>query len=172
MSTSGNDVIGVFENHTAAEDAVRKLQREGFDMRQLSIIGKGYHTTDHVVGFYTTGDRLKSWGGIGAFWGGIWGLFLGGAFFWVPGIGPLALAGPLVQMLVTALEGAAVVGGAGVLAGALASIGISKDKALKYQSDIGADRFVLIAHGDAKQIEHARELLQRADATAVAAAAA
>jgi len=58
MST--NDVIGVFENHTAAEDAVRKLQREGFDMRQLSIIGKGYHTTDHVVGFYTTGDRLKS----------------------------------------------------------------------------------------------------------------
>jgi len=109
---------------------------------------------------------------MGAFWGGIWGLFLGAAFFWVPGIGPLALAGPLVQMLVSALEGAAVVGGAGVLVGALASIGIPKDRALKYQSDIAADRFALVAHGDAKQIEHARDLLQRADATAAAAAAA
>ena len=98
-------VVGVFDNHSAAEEAVRKLQRDGFDMRRLSIIGKGYHKDEQVVGFYTTGDRMKTWGGIGAFWGSVWGLLIGAAFVWIPGFGPLAVAGPLANLLVTALGG-------------------------------------------------------------------
>jgi hypothetical protein len=160
MNTS--TVIGVFDNHGAAEYAIRKLQRGGFDMRRLSIIGKGYHKDEQVVGFYTTGDRVKTWGGIGVFWGGLWGLLFGAAFIWVPGFGPLGVAGPLAQMLVTALEGAALVGGAGVVAAALASIGVPKDEILKYQTEVAADRFLLVAHGGAEQVARARELLRDA----------
>ena len=43
------------------------------------------------------------------FWGGIWALLLGSAFFWVPGLGPLLVAGPLVAWIVGALETAAVI---------------------------------------------------------------
>ena len=42
-------------------------------MKMLSIVGKDYHTEEHVVGYYTTGDRMLYWGKPGAFWGGFWG---------------------------------------------------------------------------------------------------
>jgi hypothetical protein len=55
-------VVGIFATHTEAEDAVKKLERGGFDMKKLSILGKDYHSEDHVVGYYNTGDRMKAWG--------------------------------------------------------------------------------------------------------------
>ena len=105
-----NSVVAVFESHDQAEEAIRELQKDGFDMKKLSIVGKDYHTEEHVVGYYTTGDRMPYWGKLGAFWGGFWGgcWGLGSAFFWVPGIGQLLVAGPLVMWIVGALEGAAV----------------------------------------------------------------
>ena len=59
----------VFNTHVEAEDAIQSLNRAGFDVKKLSLIGKGYHSEEHPMGFYTTGDRIKSWGGLGAFWG-------------------------------------------------------------------------------------------------------
>src|SRR6202451_4584374 len=127
MLSKTNSVVAVFDEHAEAEEAVRELQKDGFDMKQLSIVGKDYHTEEHVVGYYTACDRMTYWGTLGAFWGGIWGLLFGSAFFWVPGIGPLLVAGPLVAWIVGALEGAAVVGGLSALGAALASIGIPKN---------------------------------------------
>ena len=94
-----NSVVAVFESHDKAEDAVRELQKSGFDMKKLSIVGRDYHTDEHVVGYYNAGDRMKYWGKLGAFWGGFWGLLFGSAFFWVPGIGPLLVAGPLAAAI-------------------------------------------------------------------------
>ena len=28
-------------------------------MKKLSIVGKDYHTEDHVIGFYNAGDRMR-----------------------------------------------------------------------------------------------------------------
>ena len=57
-----NAVVGVFKTHTEAETSIKELQRSGFDMKKLSIVGKDYHTEEHVVGYYNTGDRIKVWG--------------------------------------------------------------------------------------------------------------
>jgi len=131
-------------------------------MQQLSIIGKGYHSEEHPVGFYTLGDRIKSWGGLGAFWGALWGMLLGAAFFWVPGIGPLGVAGPFVHILVGGAEGAAVVGGASVLGAALVSLGVPKDSVIKYESSLRADRFLLIVNGSGEVIDRT-ETIDTAD---------
>jgi uncharacterized membrane protein len=82
-----NSVVAVFANHQAAEAAVKQLTEAGFEMKHLSVVGKGYHTDEKVVGFYNTGDRVKFWGGRGAFWGGFWGLFFGGLFMTIPLVG-------------------------------------------------------------------------------------
>jgi hypothetical protein len=37
------------------------LRGGGFPLRRLSIIGKGYHSEEKPTGFYTTGDRVKTW---------------------------------------------------------------------------------------------------------------
>jgi len=42
-------------------------------MKKLSIVGKDYHAEEHVLGYYNTGDRIKYWGKLGAFWGRILG---------------------------------------------------------------------------------------------------
>jgi len=105
-----NAVVGIYNSHTEAEASIKELQRSGFDMKKLSIVGKDYHTEEHVVGYYNVGDRMKVWGKLGAFWGGFWGLLFGSAFFFIPGIGPLIVFGPLVGWIVGALEGAVVVG--------------------------------------------------------------
>ena len=99
-------VVALYDTHEKAEQAVRELQRSGFDMKKLSIVGKDYQTDEDVVGYYNTGDRMKAWGKTGAFWGGLWGLMFGSAFFLIPGIGPLLAAGPLVGWIVGALESA------------------------------------------------------------------
>ena len=104
-----NAVVAVYGTHIEAEGAVKELQRAGIDMQTLSIVGKDSHTDEHVVGYYNTGDRMKYWGKTGAFWGGFWGMLFGSAFFAIPGIGPVLVAGPLVAWIVGALEGAAVV---------------------------------------------------------------
>lgn len=154
-----NNVIAVYDSHAQAEEALQKLSSEGFDIKKVSIIGKGYHSEEKVVGYYTTGDRMKSWGAMGAFWGGLWGLLLGAGFFLIPGVGPVLIGGPFLAALVGALESAAVVGGLSALAAALVSMGIPKDKALKYEADLRADKYLLVVHGTAEEVERARSIL-------------
>src|ERR1017187_10385168 len=91
-----NAVVAIYDSHSQAEEAVKELQKSGVDMKKLSIVGKDYHTDEQVVGYYNTGDRMKYWGKLGAFWGGIWGMLFGSAFFAIPGIGPILEIGPLV----------------------------------------------------------------------------
>ena len=161
MMSNTNSVVAVFGSHDQAEDAIRELQKDGFDMKKLSIVGKDYHTEEHVVGYYTTGDRMLYWGKLGAFWGGFWGLLFGSAFFWVPGIGPLVVAGPLVTWIVGALEGAVVTGGITALGAGLYSIGIPKNSVLQYETAVKNDKLLLIAHGTADEVERAKDLLHQ-----------
>jgi hypothetical protein len=153
--------VAIYPSHTGAEAAVKELQQSGFDMKKLSIVGRDYHTDEHVVGYYNTGDRMKYWGKLGAFWGGFWGLLFGAGFFWIPGLGQLLVAGPLVAWIVGALEGAAVVGGLSALGAGLYSLGMPKDSILRYERAVKADKFLLIAHGSPDEITHAKEILNR-----------
>jgi len=156
-------VVATFHTHIQAEAAVKELQRSGFDMKKLSIVGKDYHTDEHVVGYYNTGDRMKYWGKLGAFWGGLWGILFGAAFFWVPGIGPLLVAGPLSSAIIGGLEGAVVVGGLSALGAGLFSIGIPKNSIVKYETAIKGDKYLLVAHGTADEVRKAADVLRASD---------
>src|SRR5215831_7575778 len=159
--TEMNSIVALYDTHAEAEAAVRELQRANFDMKQLSIIGKDYHTEEHVVGYYNAGDRMRYWGKMGAFWGGLWGFLIGAALFVIPGIGPVLVAGPVVGWIVGALEGAVVAGGLSAIGAALYSIGIPKDSILKYDVALKANQFLLVGHGTADEIAKAREILAR-----------
>ena len=156
-----NSVVAVFSSHDGAEAAVRELQKNGFDMKNLSIVGQDYHTEEHVVGYYSTGDRMLYWGKLGAFWGGFWGLLLGSAFFWVPGIGHLLVAGPLAVWIVGALENAALTGGLTALGAGLYSIGIPKNSVLQYETEVKNGKLLLVAHGTPAEVERAKNILDQ-----------
>lgn len=158
-----SNCVAVFDRHTDAEAALRDLQANGFDMRKLSVVGRDYHTEEHAVGFYNTGDRVKYWGKLGAFWGAIFGILFAPAFFWIPGVGPILTGGLIGSIIMGSLEGAAagaaLGGGASALAAALSSIGIPKDSVIRYEAEVKADHFLLIVTGTPEEVEHARNLL-------------
>ena len=162
-------VVAVYNSHTDAEASIKELERAGFDMKKLSIVGKDYHTEEHVIGYYNTGDRMKVWGKLGAFWGGFWGLLFGSALFLIPGIGPVVVFGPLVGWIAGALEGAVVVGGLSALGAGLYSIGIPKDSIMQYETALKSDKFLVIAHGTADEVARAKSILETTGAHQVAA---
>jgi hypothetical protein len=153
-------VVGIYRTHTDAEAAVKELQRSQFDMKQLSIVSRGYHTEEHVLGFYNISGRMSVWGKQGAFWAGLWSLMFGSALFVIPGIGPVLVFGPLVAWIVGALENAAVVGGLSALGAALYSIGIPKDSVVQYETAIKADEFVVLAYGILEEVAKAKSILE------------
>jgi len=154
-----DSVVAVFEDHQAAETAVKKLTDAGFAMKQLSVVGKGYHTDEKVVGFYNTGDRVKFWGTRGAFWGGFWGLFFGGLFMTIPLVGHVVILGYLATVAVSAVENAVLVGGLSALGAAIYSLGVPKDSVLQYETAVKADGFLVMAHGTSAEVVRAKAIL-------------
>ena len=162
-----NSVVAIFDSHSDAEAAIDVLRKGGVDVTTLSIVGRDYHTKEQVVGYYNAGDRMKSWGKLGAFWGGLWGLLMGAAVLVIPGLGPVVVAGPFAAVLIGALESAVAVGGAGVIGAALYSLGIPKNSVLRYEDALTAEQFLLLLRGTADQVTRAHELLRTTRATTV-----
>jgi hypothetical protein len=71
------------------------------------------------------------------------------------------MAGPLVATLVSALEGAVVVGGLSALGAALTLIGVPKDQVIKYETALKVDKYLLVVHGNAHVQEEARNALEQ-----------
>jgi len=161
MTTSNADLgIAVYNTHNEAEAAIKALTFAGFDMKKVSIIGKDYHTEEHVVGFLNAGDRAKIFGKYGAFWGGLMGILFGSALMFIPVVGHVIVLGPLAATIFGGVEGAALVGGVSALVGALMAVGIPKDSVLRYETELKADKFMLIVHGSTEEIAQAKELLK------------
>lgn len=154
-----NAVIATYSNHEAADAAVKKLTTAGFEFKNLSIIGKGFHSEETAVGFYTVGDRVKFWGARGAFWGGLWGMFFGGVLMTVPLVGQVVVLGYLASMVVSAIEGAVMIGGLSAFGAAVVSAGFPKDSVVKYETALRSDGFIVMVHGEAEEISRAHMLL-------------
>jgi len=162
-------VIATFDDHHKVDAAVHKLMDGGFDMKNFSVVGKGYHTEEKIVGFYNIADRMKLWGKYGAFWGGLWGLLFGGVFLALPVVGPVVVLGHLgvviVSLIEGAVEGAVVVGSLTAIGAALFNYGVPKDSVIKYEAAVKANGFLVVAHGPADEMARARAILQASGPT-------
>ncbi len=143
-------VVAVYVTEADLTTAIKYLEHERYDMASISVLGTGMSQERHVIGFETQRNHAARW----AKWGGLWG-WIFGAFILVPGVGHVAVGGYLLFMLVTTGLGAT----GGALSGALTSIGIPKDGIPVYESDLRAERFLVIAHGTSGEVDRARTLL-------------
>ena len=106
-------VIGVYDTLLKTEEAVRQLDRQGFPIIQVSILGQLAETTREVQGYLTIDDPAKKGMSAGALATGLVGLLAGAVSIWVPGFGHMLVAGPLAAALLGLLGGME-----GVIAGA------------------------------------------------------
>jgi hypothetical protein len=83
----------------------------------------------------------------------------GSGLFFIPGLGPILAAGPIVAWIVAGLEGAVVLGGVSAIGAGLVSIGIPKDSVLKYDVALKTDKYVLVVHGTPEEVEKAKDII-------------
>lgn len=156
---SEQSVVGVYSSMEQVEDAVRKLDKGGFPITQVSVIAKDLESEKQVHGYVSAGDVAKRGAASGAWFGGLFGLLVGSAFIWVPGFGPLMVAGAFAAALLGTVEGAAAGAVGGALLGALAGWGVSKRHIVKYEQDVRSGKYLVIAHGSAAEADKARGIL-------------
>jgi hypothetical protein len=152
-------VVGVYDALSKAEDAVRTLGRSGFPIEQVSILAQDLQSEKEVHGYVTSGDVACGAAGTGAWLGGLFGVLFGAAFLWVPGFGPLLVAGPLAAAFLGGIEGAAAGAAGGGLLGALVGWGVSRKHILKYEEHLRGGKYLLVAHGSSDEVERARTAL-------------
>jgi uncharacterized protein (TIGR02271 family) len=129
-------VVGLFDDFSEAQAAVRDLVDAGIPRENISI------AANDVKGEYVAGDTddagsAAASGAVtgatgGAIVGGLGGLLLGLGVFAIPGLGPIVAAGPLVATLTGAGIGAA----AGGLIGALTGMGVPEEEAGYYAEGV------------------------------------
>ena len=170
-------LVALFDRHQEAERSVRLLVERDFPMDMLSVLGKGESGGDDPLGLYysSVGDRMKGWGKMGAFWGGLWGLLTGAAGLFVfPGIGPVLAAGPVVEAIAAALAGAGLGGSA--MAGAAAASqftvamhrsGVPEEKLEMLQDAIEQGHYLLMLRLDEEEAGKWQTLLAQNGASMV-----
>ena len=71
-----NSVVAVYPDRFAAERAVRQLHEAGFDLGELSIVGRDFQETEEPHGLVSRGDYVKAGVETGSLFGGLFGLCL------------------------------------------------------------------------------------------------
>jgi hypothetical protein len=156
FTTTNQAVVASYRDHSDAEDAVRLLARCGLPVNTISIIGRRFETHEDIQGFYTPTDAAYAGAGEGAWYGGIFGLFMGAAGYFVfPSIGALMVLGPLAGFIAGSIAGA----GIGALVSGFAAAGIPKDHALKYQEIVQAGEHLVVVHGSEARCAKAHQVL-------------
>jgi uncharacterized membrane protein len=147
-------IIGVYESHDKAVEALQELQKAGYDSKQLSIVGKADLVNDHIhVKSHHTVERAEVGVGIAA--GTVLGVLTGVGIFAIPGLGFFYGAGATVGAI-AGIDFGLIAGG---VTAAFTNMGIDEANAVKYEKHLNEGKFLVFAQGDEKQIKHAKEVL-------------
>ena len=153
-----NTIVGVYESHDKAVEAVKTLEDSGYAHKNVSLVSKAEMINDHIhVKSEHTVEKAEVGVGIAA--GSVIGILTGIGIFAIPGLGFLYGAGALVGAI-AGLDFGLLGGG---LVSILTSIGIDKALAAKYEKHLNEGKYLVFVQGDEDQVKHAHQLLHTLD---------
>lgn len=137
-------MLGIFSNREMAENAIAQLEKENYEVKNMSIIMKDGEESKRLANNTgaNVGSGVATGAATGAVLGGIAGILIGIGAIAIPGIGALLVGGPLAAAL--GLTGVAATTTTGVIAGALTggivgglvSLGVPEERARTYEEKI------------------------------------
>ncbi|QGT99600.1 hypothetical protein SYNTR_1007 [Candidatus Syntrophocurvum alkaliphilum] len=145
-------LIGYFEEHSSAEEAVKELRDGGFTENEISIIAREGEGGGGQEGGGYDDQNLTDGTLTGGAIGGIAGLALGAGALLIPGIGPILAAGPLGGVLAGAVTGG--------VAGGLIDYGIPEERSEHYESKVEEGKVLVVLETDENTAERAAETLK------------
>jgi hypothetical protein len=162
-------VIAVIDDCGEVEALIEEFVRCGVDMRMVSVVGPVPAPREGSAGFYTLGERIRTWGSIGALWGTLWRVLIGAAVFWVPGLGQIGAAGPFVESLADDVEGETDDPAASgrVLARLLSGIGVTEGGIAGFEAALRSGQYLIITRGPPQEMEAVKCILVHSAAAAV-----
>lgn len=134
-----------------AEDAVKKLKKSGCDITKFSIIGKDCYTEQNVLGYFNIYDKMEKWSTTGLFAIGLAGLLFGLLFIFNFTASLPYFRIPIIYTCAAILLGATL---------PLIGMGFSKEKNIKYKTEVKARKYVLVAQETNTKIEMIRNILE------------
>ena len=137
-TTQRETVVGLFQGRDQARNAIDALKEAGFTAGDISLLSPNREETRELA--TETGTRAGEGAGkgvvTGGVLGGLGGVLVGIGALAIPGVGPFIAAGAIG----TALAGAAVGAGVGAIAGALVGMGIPREEADWYETEVRGGR--------------------------------
>jgi hypothetical protein len=155
--------VAAFTEIAGAEDTVSKLIDGGVSAEKISVLAKDMQCEKQVHGFVTSCDVAKKTATGSAWFGGLFGVLAGAAFIWVPGAGPLVVAGSLTSTLLGGVEGAVAAAAAGGVLGWLSALGIEKKHILKFEDHLKAGRYLVVVTGSVEDLGTADSILSETE---------
>lgn len=155
--------VYLYNSPVKADLAIQALGRAGFDLTQLSLIGKICPSGDHELGAHSNVACTPACQGPTAIGRNVWQLLAAPDVYFLPGTGTLAMTGPVVQTLVGQLERAATIGEPSALDATFSRLGASRTNAARYETALKAHHYVLMVHGSDTDVSKAHEALFKAN---------
>ena len=138
VNTLKNDiVIAVYDCHSGVERAFLALHDAGCNMKRISMVIRN-----------------------GAFWGRLYGLLLDSAPAFIPVHGATLVLGNFAAARIRSAQDVVVLGDSTAMMDALNLLGMSVKSASRCEAALQVNDFILLAHGDERDIYRVRELLE------------
>jgi len=167
MKSKKTAVFGIFHTEAQADRCVTDLVAAGFSGDDISVLMPNNRGSDDfgLEKHSKAPEGATTGATAGGAIGGTLGLLAAIGVFAIPGIGPIAAAGPIIALL----AGLGLGGALGGLTGALVGMGIPEYEAKRYEGHVKAGGVLMSVHCDtADEISRARDLLAQTGAQDIA----
>lgn len=146
--------VAVYNSNEEALNATKTLKDENFNMGLVSIVGKAELIEDHLhINHFKEIESTPALVGVGA--GITAGILTGLGIFAIPGFGFLYGAGVVVGAI-GGFDLGLIAGGIGAV---LTSLGLDKDKVMKYEEHLKDGKFMVLINGADADVENAKKIL-------------
>jgi hypothetical protein len=156
-------LVAVLSDRIQAEAAYTALEKEGFSLNQLTILGKGYKSADEF-GLADPKEQAFKQARLMAIWLIPFGFFGGVTFNLLTGLQTFPWAGELGNQILGGILGAIAGGLGSILAGGGVGLSLGSGDALPYRNRLNAGKYLVVLHGiSASQTRQATTILRQFD---------
>ncbi|MBA2115396.1 general stress protein [Bremerella alba] len=152
-------IVAIYDDFTAAQEAVNKLDESKFPSEQVSLVANSVHQDLSSTNNLQYGDESDKDAVLGAGVGGLLGFFMAAPLLTIPGFGLMLIAGPITVGLTGAIVG-------GFL-GSMIGWGVHEDHVSQYEDEVRQGAFLVVANGDPFEVDFAKQLLDQTDARSI-----
>lgn len=144
-------LIAHYKTLQQAEEAIKKLKQNGYDITNLCVIGMDCYTEQNVLGYHNIYNQMEKWSILGLLAVALAGFLFGSFILFNIGMTIPYLRISIIFVCAATLLAAIIT---------IIILALSKEPTIKYRTQIKAQKFMLFANATPAQIDRMRNVLK------------